>query len=856
MKRVMDVVLVAIGLALLSPLLLLIAIAIKLEGKGPVLFRQERVGRHFRPFRIYKFRTMVVGAERLGPGLTVRDDRRVTRLGRFLRDSKLDELPQLFNVLKGDMSLVGPRPELRRYVDQFPDDYREILKVRPGITDLASLTYRRESSLLAVPEDAEATYLSVILPEKIRLARISVERTSALHDLGLILGTVIALAYPARLLDRLFDRLGRHHTATTALIQGGLAVVATLTALRLDFNGSPPAGAKALVLTTLPLLLVLRLAWLRAFDLYNDVWQFVGIPNLGSLAAAVALSSASFWLLLRWPLGRMYPVSILLVDSMLCAAGWGAARMARRVHRELSVKVLGSRRVLVVGDGSEADRVLRELENGRGHGCRVIGIVGSESHARGLHIRNVPILGTYDQLDDVLRAHPADEILVVASAAPPDRRRDLIRHCRASGRPVKVVTGLEEALSSGRTKPVVEAPEPEDFLFRDPVQVDLEGVRACFRGRAVLVTGAGGSIGSEICRQIATCAPSRLVLFEKHEESLFHLERELRGLHPDLQIAAVIGDVRDASRVAETFEATRPAVVFHAAAYKHVPMMERNPSEAVKTNVLGTKVVAEAARDLGVETFVLISTDKAVNPVCVMGASKRMAELTLQGIAARSLTRFLTVRFGNVLGSSGSVIPIFREQIETGRPITVTHPDVARWFMTVPEAVQLILEAVTIGRGGEVFVLDMGKPVKIADLARSLIRQYGLRPGKDVPIVYTGLRPGERLFEKLFNDNERVLKTTHPRILMAVEPKVPARASGNGAAHVNGNGNGNGAVHSSGNGNGNGAAHVNGNGNGAGASPRVEELRRLMAIVQNAAERNPAPGLEKVAEELAEAVTR
>jgi len=299
----------------------------------------------------------------------------------------------------------------------------------------------------------------------------------------------------------------------------------------------------------------------------------------------------------------------------------------------------------------------------------------------------------------------------------------------------------------------------------------------------------------------------------------------------------VIGDIREASRVESVFASTRPEFVFHAAAYKHVSMMERNPWEAFKTNVLGTRLVAETADRSGVETFVLISTDKAVEPICcVMGASKRMAELQVRGIAPRSPTRFLTVRFGNVLESSGSVVPLFREQIERGMPITVTHPDVTRWFMTVPEAVQLILEAVTIGRGGEVFVLDMGKPVRIVDLARSLIRQYGLRPGADVPIVFTGLRPGERLFEKLFNDSEGVFKTSHPRILMAVEAAGAGDRGGSGGQG----------------GDGDGGATGNGAGKGRPDIQRAAELQRLAGLIRNAAERVGAPLAADLAQTLEE----
>jgi FlaA1/EpsC-like NDP-sugar epimerase len=326
----------------------------------------------------------------------------------------------------------------------------------------------------------------------------------------------------------------------------------------------------------------------------------------------------------------------------------------------------------------------------------------------------------------------------------------------------------------------------------------------------VLVTGAGGSIGSEICAQIAGFAPARLVLFEKHEAALYEIDRRLRDRYPAREIDSLIGDVRDAARVDEAVGSTRPEVVFHAAALKHVPLMERNPAEAFKTNVLGTKIVAEACGRAGVGVFVLVSTDKAVEPVSVMGATKRLGELAVQGLAPRFKTRFLTVRFGNVLGSSGSVVPLFREQVKHAGPLTVTHANVTRWFMTIPEAVRLILEAARLGQGGEVFILDMGRPVRILDLAHSVIRQHGREPGKDVPVVFTGLRPGERLFEKLTHDDETLWKTPHPRILVARSGLM----------------------------------------NGHGAAKRLAELRRLMRMIHGDDAIAGSPELRNVTQEL------
>jgi FlaA1/EpsC-like NDP-sugar epimerase/lipopolysaccharide/colanic/teichoic acid biosynthesis glycosyltransferase len=847
MKRFVDVLVSAIGLAVLSPLLLLVAVAVRLGNGKPVFYRQKRVGREFEPFWLYKFRTMQLNAETSGPGVTVSNDPRVTRLGRFLRYTKLDELPQLYNVLKGDMSLVGPRPELGRYVRLFRDAYRDILQVRPGVTDLASIAYRHESTLLTGDDDPEATYVRSILPDKIRLAKMSIKHGSVWHDLGVVLETLIVLLYPAQLVERIFQRASRNRAIVAMFIQVGIAAAAVFAALEIRFDFAPPAAEARLVLGALPLLLILRAAWFLAFRLHRDIWQYVGLPDLRRLVISVMFGTVTFGLLLYWPLGLgSFPRSILLLDALLCVVGLTGIRIMRRSHHELRSRTAQALRVLIVGVDDSTDRVVRGLAS---LGRRVVGIVGTVPGTTGLRINDVPIIGSLDQLAELLRAHSPDEILVVGSALPQDQRKEVIHRCRVSGKPVKVISDLGHLIDGNGHTPQADLPDADDLLFRDPVQIDLAAVTDRFRGRRVLVTGAGGSIGSEISMQIAACHPSRLVLLEKHEESLFHIERRLRRAYDSLAIEPMIADIRDAERVNEIFAATQPEIVFHAAAYKHVPMMERNPSEALKTNVAGTRIVAEAAGRHGVETFASISTDKAVEPLSVMGATKRLAELTIQEIAAESRTRFLIVRFGNVLDSSGSVIPTFRDQIERRAPITVTHPDITRWFMTVPEAVHLILESVTIGDGGEVFVLDMGKPVRILDLARSLIRQYGLEPERDIPIVYTGLRPGERLFEKLFNDHETVCKTAHPRILMAVERHELGNSNGIGRGTSEANG------HANGNGNGNGNGAGNGRLRTHAHARRTEEKLRLLqmikAVEQSLTPPKPdpvRPNLEEVAE--------
>ena len=812
MKRLFDIVFSALGLLVTSPLMLLAAIAVRLAGgPGPVLFRQQRIGRELIPFTMLKFRTMVAGADRRGPGITVRDDARVTVVGRLLRDTKLDELPQLVNVLRGDMSFVGSRPELERYVRQFEPEFRDILHARPGITDPATILYRRESELLEGDEDPEGKYVREILPEKLRIARAYVQRATFWSDLALVLRTVFALLYPAGVLDRVFEWFGRRHGAWAIGIQLLAAVAAQALALLLRFDGHPPRPEVEMGLRALPLLLLARLAWLRVFRLDRDLWRHLGLREVADVAAAAAMGTLTFWALVAWALrDGGYPRSVIVLDGLLCAALWVGLRALRRLHFGLRRRVPPGRRALVVGSEDATARLLHELAGRESRTHHAIGLVVDEAQGAGLCVHGIPILGGYDRLETIVAARAPDAVLVAASALATPGVREALARLSAKGHAVHLVPDLDEVLAG---PPVTGGPDEQDtdgLLCRDPIEVDVAMQRERFRGRRVLVTGAGGSIGSEICAQVAGFAPARLVLFEKHEAALYEIDRRLRDRHPGLELDSRIGDVRDAVRVDEVVSAARPEVVFHAAAYKHVPLMERNAGEAFKTNVLGTKVMAEACGRAGVGVFVLVSTDKAVEPVSVMGASKRLAELSVQGLAQRYRTRFLTVRFGNVLGSSGSVVPLFREQVQHSGPVTVTHANVTRWFMTIPEAVRLILEAARLGEGGEVFILDMGRPVRILDLAHSIIRQHGLEPGRDVPVVFTGLRPGERLFEKLTHDDETLWKSGHPRIFIARNGLV----------------------------------------NGHGAAKRLSELRRLMHMIHGDKGIASSPELRAATQEL------
>ncbi|HEX9051315.1 MAG TPA: nucleoside-diphosphate sugar epimerase/dehydratase, partial [Anaeromyxobacter sp.] len=423
-------------------------------------------------------------------------------------------------------------------------------------------------------------------------------------------------------------------------------------------------------------------------------------------------------------------------------------------------------RILILGAGDAGEMLLREIQQRHAARFEAVGLLDDDPQKRGAHIHGVRVLGNIDDLPRVTSAKDVDEIIIAIPSATGAQMRRVVDLCKSTGVRFRTIPGMDRVIDGRVTVSQLRNVAIEDLLGRDPVQLDMDVISAEMKGHVVMVSGAGGSIGSEICRQVCRFEPAALLLVERAENNLFHIHRELAPLHPDVVLVPCVADVGDEARMTEIFQAHRPTVVFHAAAHKHVPMMEWNPGEAVKNNVVGTRRLADLADRHGVQRFVMISTDKAVNPTSVMGVSKRVAEIYVQALSQRSRTRFVTVRFGNVLGSAGSVIPIFQQQIADGGPVTVTHPEMKRYFMTIPEASQLVLEAGMMGAGGEIFILDMGEPVKIADLARDLITLSGLRPGEDIEIRFTGVRPGEKLFEELSVDAEKADTTGHPKIFV------------------------------------------------------------------------------------------
>lgn len=532
-------------------------------------------------------------------------------------------------------------------------------------------------------------------------------------------------------------------------------------------------------LVILPFVLLIKLVVFGLAHQYRGSWRYVGLRDLFAVVKASHISAFAFVVgyylcenaVYRWygrPLFVEYsfPPSVFVLDWLFTIALVCAARIGLRFyHEEIRTSPMGSIvRQVIVGAGDAGEAVLREIFRMREGRYQVIGFLDDDPAKQHARIHGVEVLGRTDQIRAICSRHSVDEVLIAMPSASQRKIRQIVELCSGTNLRFRTVPGLPDLIEGRVHVSQMRDVDIEDLLGREPVTLDTEEIGKYLRGRRVLVTGAGGSIGSEMCRQIARFAPERLILVERAENNLFYMERELRRDYPDLSVVPVVGDIGDAARVEQVLSAHRPSTICHAAAHKHVPMMEFNPCEAVKNNIAGTRTLADAAARHNVEKFVMISTDKAVNPTSVMGCTKRVAEMYCQLLSSRTQTQFVTVRFGNVLGSSGSVIPIFREQIAAGGPVTITHPEMRRYFMTIPEAAQLVLQAGAMGQGGEIFLLDMGEPVKIVDLARDLITLSGLRPGEDIEIVFTGMRPGEKLFEELSIEGEDVARTAHPKI--------------------------------------------------------------------------------------------
>ncbi len=525
------------------------------------------------------------------------------------------------------------------------------------------------------------------------------------------------------------------------------------------------------MLRFLPTAAVMLLVIFALLGLYQSLWAFAGLEEGLHIVAAVLLLSGLQYVVMR-ALGMSLPRSFPLIHALLLMTAVSGVRFSYRMIREGlqgRVRRRNRARTMIIGAGGAGTMTLNDLNRSDRSHNRVVCLIDDDRQKVGSTIRGVPVVGTREDICEAAERYDIEEIILATPTASVEQKRQILQICQKTGCQTKMIPSLTEIASGRVDVQQIRNVQIEDLLGRDSVKVNLDEIAGYIEGKTVLVTGGGGSIGSELCRQIAAHQPRRLVIFDIYENNAYDIQQELRRTRPELNLTVLIGSVRDEERVEDVFRTYHPDIVYHAAAHKHVPLMEESPNEAIKNNVVGTYHVAAAAARNQTGIFVLISSDKAVNPTNVMGATKRLCEMIVQMFSQRSETKFVAVRFGNVLGSSGSVIPLFRRQIEKGGPVTVTHPDIIRYFMTIPEAVSLVMQAGAYARGGEIFVLDMGEPVRIDDLARNMIRLSGYEPDVDIKIQYIGLRPGEKLYEELLM-NEEGMQTTENKLIFIGKP--------------------------------------------------------------------------------------
>ena len=783
-KRAMDLVLGAIALLVLLPIGVAIALAVVADSSGPAIYGARRVGRGGREFTMWKFRSMARGADRAGPGVTGAYDGRVTRVGAVLRRTKLDELPQLVNVIAGQMSLVGPRPEAPAYVERWTPAERLVLSMRPGVTGPTQVAYVDEAEELV--GEVDEVYERQVMHAKLAIDLEYVRGYSVRRDLAILVRTVLAIlggrSRRVRTRPRRYTLAERFAAARPGAILLDATLAAAMAALavgvRIDRNNVFAAAAEYWVFIPLaavvrPLMFVLAGAYLRVwrYPTVSDVTLIVSSLAAGSLVMAMAIffvmQPSSF------PGSVGFPRSALLIEFVLSLMVLGGIRFASRVRQEEvdpapSAAVAGPPKpVLIYGAGEAGAQLVREMRRNRMLRLDPVGFIDDGDRRRGERIYGLEVLGRGEDLPQIVADRNVAEVIVALPRLAGHELRRIVALCDAANVPVRTLPGVQELLddsvSVNRIRPV----RVEDLLRREPQEIPEGPIRSLVAGRTVLVTGAGGSIGSEACRQVAAFGASKVVLLERGETPLFYIDEELRRRFPGIPVVPVLGDVTQRAEVDRVMREHRPEVVLHAAAHKHVPLSERNPTQAVLTNVRGTRVMAETAAASGVDAFIFISTDKAVDPSSVMGATKRIGEAIVREVGRTAEGRFVVVRFGNVMGSQGSVLELFRQQIADGGPVTVTHPDMTRYFMTIPEAVRLILLTGAVGERGAIHVLNMGEPIRIVDLARELLRLSIASGDKDIPIVFTGLRPGEKMEEQLFAEDEERLPTAYPFLLMA-----------------------------------------------------------------------------------------
>ena len=778
MIRLFDILFSAIGLIILSPLFLILWLLIRLTSKGPGFFVQERIGLGGKPFGLYKFRSMRTESESESLITIGEHDHRITRIGHFIRKYKLDELPQLWNVLKGDMSLVGPRPEVRKYVEMYTEEQRRVLDVKPGITDYASIEYVNENELLGNAEDPDRVYIEQVMPNKLKLNMRYLQNKSLKEYFRIIFLTLKSIASIGsfnKLINWYFNRKSLPFWGIflmdCAIVFGSYLFVYQ------QFNsGKDTLFIIEKLAVCILTYLVFYILGFRCFRTYSGILRyssFVDLKKVGYATFTGMVLTLGARLLLCGHETYSYLTSIhIILATVLATFLLWLVRIGVKTVYDVTLTSIHSKYAYIYGVKNGGIAIAKHIRNENPARFDLKGFISDEPREENKILMGVRVHKLNTELVKTMTDEGIEALIV-----SPYRKEIFLKNETLIDELIKAgihIYFTQEAQEwdkvIGGASPQLKEISIEDLLPREEIIVDMESVGEQLKGKCIMITGSAGSIGQEIVQQISQFKPSLLLLVDQAETPQHDIQL-MMSQWPDVKAEVLVASICHQKHMESLFREYKPDYLFHAAAYKHVPMLEDNPEESIYNNIYGTRVIADLAVKYGVKKFVMISTDKAVNPSNVMGCSKRICEIYVQSLdkaiksgKVKGVTQFVTTRFGNVLGSNGSVIPLFKEQIRNGGPVTVTHPDIIRYFMLIPEACKLVLEAGTKGNGGEIFVFEMGKPVKIADLAERMIQLSG---AKDVKIEYTGLRRGEKLFEELLNVAETTKPSFHEKIRIA-----------------------------------------------------------------------------------------
>ncbi len=779
MIRFFDIVFSAIGLILLLPFFLLIYIIIKIESRGGGFYVQERIGKDGKPFGLYKFRTMRCGADKKGLITIGERDERITRFGYFLRRYKLDELPQLFNVLKGDMSLVGPRPEVRRYVDLYTEEQREVLSVKPGITDYASIAYVNENEILGSAEDPEQAYIEQVMPDKIKLNMKYIHNKSLKEYFKIIFLTfhsIMSLGSLNKLANWYFNKKSLPFWCIF-LMDCAVVFAAYLFVYQQTNSGKDTLEVVEYLSVSILVYLLFYAIGFKVFRTYSGILRYSSFVDLKKVGYAILLGmvltlGAQLLLCGHRTFSYITPVNIILASILATCVMW-MVRIAVKTLYDVSLASIDSKYAYIYGVKNGGIAIAKHIRNENPARFDLRGFVSDDKMEEDKILMGVRVHRLDDQLVQTMVDEGIEALIISPYRAKAFRENEKLQDELIKAGIHIYVTQQAKEWDGTESSPKTQLKEIsiEDLLPRDEIVVDMESVGEQLKDKCIMITGSAGSIGKEMVLQVAEYKPSQLILIDQAETPQHDVRLMMEKMYPNLKTETIVASICNMKHMEALMSRYRPDYLFHAAAYKHVPMLEDNPGESIFNNIYGTRVIADLAVKYGVKKFVMISTDKAVNPTNVMGCSKRICEIYVQSLDkaikeghVKGCTQFVTTRFGNVLGSNGSVIPLFDQQIKSGGPVTVTHPDVIRYFMLIPEACKLVLEAGTKGSGGEIFVFDMGKPVKIADLANRMISLSG---AKNVEVKFTGLRDGEKLYEELLNVEESTKPSFHEKIRIA-----------------------------------------------------------------------------------------